>query len=287
MQVLSQVDEIRSLVREAQHRGARVGVVPTMGALHAGHLSLVERARRECEHTVTTIFVNPSQFGPNEDFSRYPRTLQSDLDMLEAAGCDWVFVPTNEQMYPPGHSTFIEPPAVAAEWEGRIRPGHFRGVATIVLKLFHAIPADVAYFGRKDYQQVAVLKAMVRDLNLGIDLVACETVREPDGLAMSSRNRYLSPGERQRALGLSQALQRAQSLVTSGCRDSVELEAAMREMLQSAPVDSIDYAAIVDPDTMVRLQRIDRQAVAILAARIGSTRLIDNATLRVEPSAVP
>ena len=257
-----------------------------MGALHAGHLSLVERSRRECEHTVTTIFVNPSQFGPNEDFSRYPRTLQSDLDMLEAAGCDWVFVPNNDEMYPPGHSTFIEPPTVAAEWEGRIRPGHFRGVATIVLKLFHAIPADVAYFGRKDYQQVAVLQAMVRDLNLGIELVACETVREADGLAMSSRNRYLSQDERRRALGLSRALQRAQSLLTAGCHSGGELEDAMRHELQSAPVDSIDYAVIVDPDTMVRLERIDRQAVAILAARIGSTRLIDNAILRFEPSAV-
>lgn len=257
-----------------------------MGALHAGHLSLVERSRRECEHTVTTIFVNPSQFGPNEDFSKYPRTLQDDLDLLEAAGCDWVFVPSNEEMYPPGHSTFIEPPAVAAEWEGRIRPGHFRGVATIVLKLFHAIPADVAYFGRKDYQQVAVLKAMVRDLDLAIELVACETVREPDGLAMSSRNRYLSQDERRRALGLSRALQRAQSLLTAGCHRGGELEDAMRQELQSAPVDSIDYAAIVDPDTMVRLERIDRHAVAILAARIGSTRLIDNATLRVEPGAV-
>lgn len=250
-----------------------------MGALHAGHLSLVERAKRDCDLAVATIFVNPTQFGPNEDFSKYPRTLERDLEQLDKAGCDYVFVPSSEQIYAPGHSTFIEPPSVASRWEGTIRPGHFRGVATVVLKLFMMAPAHVAFFGRKDYQQVAVIRAMVEDLNIPIRIEVCETIRESDGLAMSSRNRYLSPAERTRALGLWRALQRAQESVHQGERNVDTIESAMQQVLLEAPVDSIDYARIVDANTMEPLQQIEDVAVAIIAARLGSTRLIDNLTL--------
>lgn len=282
MKVISSPAEMHALVESAKRQGKRIGLVPTMGALHAGHISLVRRAKAECDLAVTTIFVNPSQFGPNEDFSKYPRTMDADTELLRAVHCDWVFVPTTEHMYPLGHSTTIDPPRVAHDWEGRIRPGHFRGVTTIVLKLFHMIPAQASYFGRKDYQQVAVLKAMVRDLNVPVELIACDTVREADGLAMSSRNRYLSVEERGRALGLWRALQIAHKMVLEGCRNAQEIESAMTRVLLEAPVNSIDYAAIVAPDTMEPLAKIEQDAVAIIAARVGSTRLIDNLSLNVD-----
>lgn len=282
MKVISSPAEMHALVESAKRQGKRIGLVPTMGALHAGHISLVRRAKAECDLAVTTIFVNPSQFGPNEDFSKYPRTMDADTELLRAVHCDWVFVPTTEHMYPLGHSTTIDPPRVAHDWEGRIRPGHFRGVTTIVLKLFHMIPAQASYFGRKDYQQVAVLKAMVRDLNVPVELIACDTVREADGLAMSSRNRYLSVEERGRALGLWRALQIAHKMVLEGCRNVQEIESAMTRVLLEAPVNSIDYAAIVAPDTMEPLAKIEQDAVAIIAARVGSTRLIDNLSLNVD-----
>ena len=197
---------MRAVVRELQHAGKSVGLVPTMGALHQGHLSLVRRAKSDCDVAVATIFVNPTQFAPHEDFSRYPRTLESDLAALAAAKCDLVFVPSREEMYPPAASTFVEPPQVAQPLEGVFRPGHFRGVATVVLKLFNIIPADKAYFGQKDFQQALVIQRMVADLNVPVQVVVCPIIREPDGLAMSSRNRYLSPSERQQGLALSRAL---------------------------------------------------------------------------------
>ncbi|MBM3963589.1 MAG: pantoate--beta-alanine ligase [Planctomycetes bacterium] len=282
MKVLSSPEEIYAQLDFLRRQGNRIGLVPTMGALHDGHLSLVREAKRECDIAVTTIFVNPSQFGPNEDFAKYPRTLDSDLEQLSAIGCDFVFVPSNDHIYPPGHTTFIEPPAVAANWEGKIRPGHFRGVATIVLKLFNMLPARVAYFGRKDYQQVAVISAMVRDLNVPILIQPCETVREPDGLAMSSRNRYLSAADRVRAIGLWHALSKAQSMIDDGFRNVAQIESAMREILNKVPVDSIDYAAIVDPESMEPRTDLDSPVVAIIAARVGTTRLIDNSLLRIQ-----
>jgi pantoate--beta-alanine ligase len=281
MKIVENPSEIYSLVASSKCNGKRVGLVPTMGALHAGHLSLVEEAKRHCDIAIATIFVNPTQFGPNEDFSKYPRTLDSDLEQLERAKCDWVFVPSTMQMFPEGLSTYLEPPTVSKNWEGQIRPGHFRGVTTVVLKLFHMIPADVAFFGRKDYQQVAVLRAMVRDLNVPIELIACHTVREQDGLAMSSRNRYLSPTDRGRAVGLWNALQHVQSLVREGCHDVERLESEMRDVLLAVPVDRIDYAAIVDGVTMEPLSHVLPDAVAIIAVRIGTTRLIDNLSLDV------
>lgn len=282
MKVLSSPEEIYAQLDFLRRQGNKIGLVPTMGALHDGHLSLVREAKRECDFAVTTIFVNPSQFGPNEDFAKYPRTLDSDLEKLSSVGCDFVFVPSKDHMYPPGHSTFVEPPAVAANWEGKIRPGHFRGVTTIVLKLFNMLPAQVAYFGRKDYQQVAVICAMVRDLNVPILIQPCETVREPDGLAMSSRNRYLSPTDRVRAVGLWQALCKAQSMIDDGFRNVAQIQSAMHEILNKAPVDSIDYAAIVDPESMELRTDLDSPVVAIIAARVGTTRLIDNSLLRIQ-----
>ena len=205
--------EIQRESRALSVEGKTVGLVPTMGALHEGHLSLVRRARGECDVVIATIFVNPAQFGPSEDFSRYPRTIERDLELLAAEGCDLVFVPPQEEVYPSDFSTFVEPPAVALPLEGRFRPGHFRGVATVVLKLFNLIPANVAYFGQKDYQQALVIQHMVRDLNLPIKIAVCPIVREPDGLALSSRNRYLSTAEREQALALSRTLQLAEQLV--------------------------------------------------------------------------
>src|SRR5262245_41735614 len=209
MRVIFQPAEILQTILGLRRQGRSVGLVPTMGALHAGHLSLVEIARRRADVVVATIFINPTQFGPSEDFRKYPRTLETDLQALSSVGCDLVFVPSPDEIYPHGFSTYIEPPAVAAPLEGVCRPGHFRGVATVVLKLFNLIPAHFACFGQKDYQQLLVIRRMVEDLALPIEIVACPTVHEQDGLAMSSRNRYLSPAQRQQALGLSQALARA------------------------------------------------------------------------------
>ncbi len=287
MKVIHDLNEIYTQIDFVRRDSKRIGVVPTMGALHDGHLSLVRRAKQDCDVAVATIFVNPTQFGPNEDLAKYPRTLEADLASLREQECDFVFVPPSDRVYGRDHSTFIEPPSVGRRWEGELRPGHFRGVATIVLKLFQLIPAHVAYFGRKDYQQVAVIRAMVDDLNVPIRVEACETVREPDGLAMSSRNRYLSKEDRVRALGLWLALRRAQISLAAGEITGARLEEEMRMELNKAPVDAIDYAAIVHPGTMEPMGKVEESAIAIIAARVGNTRLIDNLTLMVnEPGHV-
>lgn len=259
--------------------GHRIGLVPTMGALHEGHLSLVRAAREEADVVVATIFVNPTQFGPHEDFAKYPRTLEADLQALSAAGCDIVFVPERDEMYPPGSTTSVDPPAASQPLEGECRPGHFRGVATIVLKLFHLIPADVAFFGHKDYQQALVIRHMVRDLNVPMEIVVCPTVREADGLALSSRNRYLSPAQRQQAVALSRALDEAQRLVVGGQRDVGQIEMAMRNILVAAGIERVDYAAVADPQTLAQSSTIDGPAIALVACYVGTTRLIDNRLL--------
>ncbi len=269
---------MRAEVRRLQREGLRVGLVPTMGALHDGHLSLVRMAQKSCDRVVTTIFVNPTQFGPQEDFSRYPRTLERDLQLLREAGCQYVFVPSKDEVYPPGYSTEVDPPAVAKRWEGECRPGHFRGVCTVVLKLFNMIPADVAVFGQKDFQQAAVLQQMARDLNVGMQIKIGPTIREVDGLAMSSRNRYLSPEERQRALSLSQSLNAAQAAVAAGEKRAVTLAAMIGETLQPQ-VDHIDYVAIADAETLEPVDAIGPNTVILLAVKIGKTRLIDNCLL--------
>lgn len=277
--VVQTIREIRELVLRAKAGGRRVGVTPTMGALHAGHLSLAAESNRACDVTVVTIFVNPTQFAPHEDFSKYPRTLEADLERLATLRVDAVFAPLPKEMYPPGFSTYIEPPQVAKPWEGERRPGHFRGVTTVVLKLFHAVPADVAYFGQKDYQQATVIRRMVDDLNLAIEIRVLPTVREADGLAMSSRNVYLSDDERRRALAISRSLRKAVQLTEQGERDAGVVRRAMLETLQSGGVDRIDYAAIVAPNTLDSLERLDGPAVALIAAHVGKTRLIDNCRL--------
>ncbi len=276
--VFHEIAPLRRWFAAAREANKTIGLVPTMGALHAGHLSLVRAARRECDLVLATIFVNPTQFGPSEDFNRYPRTVEADLDLLASEGCTAAFLPANEIIYPPGFSTFIEPPAVSIPLEGKLRPGHFRGVATIVLKLFNLAPADAAYFGQKDYQQAAVITQMVADLNVPIRIIVCQIIREPDGLAMSSRNRYLSPADRQRAICLSQALVTAEELIATGTRDVSRLLSAMTETL-AGRVDRLEYVTIADRQTLEPLATLDRPAVALIAAYVGQTRLIDNQLL--------
>ena len=219
--------ELRAAVRAARAAGCAIGLVPTMGALHEGHLSLVQASRAECGFTVATIFVNPTQFAPHEDFDKYPRTLEADLESLASCHADLVFAPRREDMYPAGCSTLVEPPQVAQRWEGECRPGHFQGVATVVLKLFNLAQADVAFFGHKDYQQAAVIRRMVQDLNVPTEIRVCPTVREPDGLAMSSRNRYLSAGERQQAVAISRTLRLAEQMAAGGERQAAKLVEAI------------------------------------------------------------
>lgn len=279
MKVVTHPDQAYSHVRHWRSSGLSVGLVPTMGALHRGHYSLVERSKTNCDRSVATIFVNPTQFGPNEDFNRYPRTLEADLQGLRDLGCDLVFTPTPELLYPTGFSTYIQPPAVAKPLEGVCRPGHFQGVATVVLKLFQIIPATISYFGQKDFQQLTVIKRMVEDLNVPIRVEGCETIREVDGLAMSSRNRYLDAEGRRRALSLWAALQTAKQMVDQGELNVVTIEAAMSRVLVEQGVDRIDYARVVDAHTLGNLERVEGHCVALIAAHVGSTRLIDNMIL--------
>jgi pantoate--beta-alanine ligase len=256
-----------------------LGLVPTMGALHDGHLSLVRHARANNESMVASIFVNPTQFGPSEDFASYPRSLQRDLELLEAEGTDLVFVPPPSEVYPEGFDTWIEPGTVAEGMEGAARPGHFRGVATVVAKLFTIVRPDRAYFGQKDGQQVAVIRKMNADLNLGVAVVAIPTIREPDGLALSSRNAYLTDEERRAAPVVYRALRSAEALWQAGERDTDRLRAAALAVLDSEPlVSAVDYVSVVDADSMALISAVnDEQRVMVAAAvRLGSVRLIDN-----------
>ncbi|WP_182868242.1 pantoate--beta-alanine ligase [Stieleria mannarensis] len=280
MQILSTTEQAYQFVWQSRRNGQTVGLVPTMGALHEGHLSLAKTSVGQCDQTVATIFVNPTQFAPHEDLDQYPRTLDADLEGLRSVGVSAVFVPQSDVIYPPGFSTTVQPPDVARSLEGAFRPTHFQGVATIVLKLFHILPASHAFFGQKDYQQLCVIRAMVRDLNVPIEIVGCPTVRESDGLAMSSRNRYLDTDQRTRALRLSAALKEAEKAVLDGQRDPEAVERIMHAtLLAGGPddgVDSIDYATVVDAVTLQPIRQIQDQAVALVAAKVGSTRLIDN-----------
>ena len=278
MQILSGIAETRAALAELRRQGS-VGFVPTMGALHAGHVSLVSAARQRCEIVVASIFVNPTQFAPNEDFSRYPRTLDADCNMLEAEGVDLVFAPSAEEIYPPGSTTFVEVGELGGRLDGASRPGHFRGVATVVAKLFHIVQPDFACFGQKDAVQVAVLRRMVRDLNFPLELIVCPIVRETDGLAMSSRNRYLSTEERRQALTLHRALKSAQELALHGERHAEALLRAMTGTLRQDAGVRIDYVAVVDPDTLLPLENVRQGALLAVAAYVGNTRLIDNVLL--------
>ncbi|MFM7563164.1 MAG: pantoate--beta-alanine ligase [Planctomycetota bacterium] len=270
------VSWLAELVGQWRAAGQKIGVVPTMGALHAGHLSLVKAARIDCDRVIATIFVNPTQFAPTEDLAKYPRTLGEDLELLAAEGVDAVLVPKEEEIYPPGFSTYVEPPSVARGWEGAARPTHFRGVATVVLKLLNMTRADICYLGQKDFQQVAVVRKMVADLNVPCEIRMCPTVRDPDGLAMSSRNRYLSPAERTIGLSLSRTLAAAERMIRNGERDGTKLSAWMQDQLRQAGVSQVDYALVANPDTLEPVREFMLPVVLLVAVKVGTTRLLDN-----------
>jgi pantoate--beta-alanine ligase len=276
------ISELRAALREARRQGKTVGLVPTMGALHAGHRSLIEQARGRNDLVVVSIFVNPTQFGPHEDLARYPRPLADDLAKCAATGVDLVFHPEPAELYPPGFRTWVEVEGLSAVLEGASRPGHFRGVATVVLKLFNLVQPDRAYFGQKDAQQARIVRQMVRDLDVPVEVIVCPTVREPDGLALSSRNEYLEPAQRQQAVALREALRRAGDLYEQGERSAQALRQALIDRIAAAAGAELDYAAVVDADTLEPLARVDRPALVALAVRFGTTRLIDNALLGAE-----
>ncbi len=267
--------------RQARAENRIVGLVPTMGALHAGHLSLIERAKRECSPVIASIFVNPKQFGPNEDFSKYPRTFESDKEKLERAGVDLLFAPEAAEIYPKDFSTYVHVEGLSERLEGRSRPGHFRGVTTVVMKLLQIVQPNFVYFGRKDAQQARIITQMAHDLNLDSEIVVCPIVREPDGLALSSRNAYLNPEERRAATVLYRSLLTAQGELTAGVRDAVHLQTSLRRKLDSEPLATVDYAEVVDAESFTRVLRVSKPAYVLLAVFIGKTRLIDN--LYVEP----
>ena len=282
MQILNTISAIRAARRRLRDQTRPLALVPTMGALHPGHLSLVRAARSAgADHAVAvSIFVNPTQFGPNEDFTRYPRTLQADCALLAAEGVDLVFAPSAEEMYPSGApATTVHVAGISDRLDGASRPGHFDGVATVVAKLFHILEPDSAFFGQKDAAQVAVLRTMVRDLDFPLELIVCPTIREPDGLAMSSRNRYLSPDERRQALAISRALQTVEALAANGETRAAALIAAASQILAAQPAIRIDYVAAVDPLSLEAVPTLQAETLFAVAAHVGATRLIDNVLL--------
>jgi len=282
------VDTVRTIAwmkesaRQARTEGRVIGLVPTMGALHAGHVALVERAKRDCSNVIASIFVNPKQFGPKEDFAKYPRAPEADSEKLSTAGVDALFLPDAAEIYPSGFRTYVNVEGLSERLEGRSRPGHFRGVATVVLKLLEIVQPHFAYFGRKDAQQVRIISQMARDLNLDTEIVVCPIVREADGLALSSRNAYLGGEERRAATVLHRALEAASAELAAGTRDSLHLQGALRKVLEAEPLAAVDYAEIVDADTFEPVTRIARPCYALLAVFLGKTRLIDN--LYIEPA---
>lgn len=276
MKTLVSAAEMQVAAAGVRGAGRSIGLVPTMGALHQGHLSLVRRAQQECDVTVVSVFVNPAQFGPNEDYLNYPRDPERDRGRLEREGVDFLFAPTVEEMYPPGFQTYVTVEQVAAPLEGEFRPGHFRGVATVVAKLFHAVQPHRAYFGQKDAQQCVVVQRMVRDLHLPVEIVVCPIVRETDGLAMSSRNAYLNAEERRAALVLYRALSGARERMQQGERNAASIAAEMRRLIEQEPSARIDYAAVVDAETLAPVERVTGRVLVALAVWIGRVRLIDN-----------
>ncbi len=279
MKICSTIPEARAACCAARARGQRLGLVPTMGALHEGHLSLVRAARVQCDTVAVSIFVNPTQFGPNEDLSKYPRQFERDCRLLEEKAVDILFAPPVEEMYPEGGVTWVVVEGLSEKLDGRSRPGHFRGVTTVVSKLFHIIEPEVAFFGQKDAAQLAVIRRMVRDLNFPVEIVACPIVREPDGLAMSSRNAYLSREDRSRALVLQRSLQNTRQQFQAGERVTARLISAAREVIAREPGVVLDYFEIADPDTLDPVERISQETLVAVAAYVGSTRLIDNIVL--------
>jgi pantoate--beta-alanine ligase len=277
---ITSASAITGISRQARRAGKRVGFVPTMGALHQGHLSLVRRARTECDVVVVSIFVNPKQFGPNEDFANYPRTLESDSALLAEEKVDYLFCPAVEEIYPPGATAWVKVEGISERLDGRSRPGHFQGVTTVVAKLFNIVQPDLSFFGQKDAAQAAIIRKMVRDLSFDIEIVVCPIVREPDGLAMSSRNVYLGPTERKQATVLHRALTRVRKLFDQGERDAARLAAAGKEVIAGESQVRLDYLELVNPDTLENVPDTAAGALVAVAANVGSTRLIDNIVLR-------
>jgi pantoate--beta-alanine ligase len=273
---------MKEYARGARAEGRAIGLVPTMGALHEGHTALVARARKECSRVIASVFVNAKQFGPKEDYKKYPRDLEKDAKTLGEAGVDVLFAPEAADVYPDGFRTYVNVEGISERLEGRSRPGHFRGVSTVVLKLFEIVQPHFAYFGRKDAQQVRIISEMARDLNLDAEIVVCPVVREADGLALSSRTAYLSKEERKAATVLHRALAAARGELSAGNRDAMQLQTAMRRILEAEPLANIDYAEIVSADTFEPAMRVARPSYAVLAVFIGKTRLIDN--LWIEPA---
>jgi pantoate--beta-alanine ligase len=276
MLILTSAAEVTATSKEARHAGKRVGFVPTMGALHDGHLSLVRTARAQADVVIASVFVNPTQFGPTEDFSKYPRDAEKDSAMLTAEKCDYLFLPSIGEMYPPGATTWVNVEGLSEKLDGRSRPGHFRGVTTVVAKLFNIVQPDFAFFGQKDAAQVAIINKMVFDLNLDVRIVVCPIVREADGLAMSSRNAYLNPDQRKQALVLYRALMRVQTLADRGESGSTRLKIAGEQVIAEEPVVKPDYFEIVNRDTLEPVADISSGALVVVAAYVGNTRLIDN-----------
>ena len=279
MKICTTIEEMRTACRALRRPGGRLGFVPTMGALHEGHLSLVRAAKASCDVVAASIFVNPKQFGPSEDFGTYPRAFERDRSLLQKEGVELLFAPPVDEMYPQGAVTWVTVEELSNKLDGRSRPGHFRGVTTVVSKLFHIVEPDAAFFGQKDAAQVAILRRMVRDLNFPVEIVVCPIVREPDGLAMSSRNAYLDSQQRKRALVLKRALMKAKKLADQGERNVMKLLATAREELASEPVVQLDYLEIVDPDSLDAVEDTSNGAVMVVAAFVGTTRLIDNIVL--------
>lgn len=285
MEIIRTVNWMKQVSRAARGKEHVVGFVPTMGAIHEGHLSLVRAAKMQCSPVVVSLFVNPTQFGPSEDFSKYPRPFETDRAALEAAGVDYLFVPSVEEIYAKGSSTFVNVEGISDQLEGRARPGHFRGVATIVLKLFEIVQPSFAFFGRKDAQQQAIIRRMARDLNLDAQIVTCPIVREADGLALSSRNVYLTGDARRSAGILYRSLDEACKQIEAGTRDVVELTTGLRNIIASETSVALDYAQIVDAETFEPVMTLRGDAFAVLAARVGNTRLIDNALIEQDGDA--
>ena len=279
MKICRRIDDIRAASRAARLTGLRLGLVPTMGALHDGHLSLVRAAKAQCDVVVVSIFVNPLQFGPNEDLAKYPRTLERDCELLEREGIDFLFAPTAKEMYPADAVTYVTVEGLSEKLCGRSRPGHFRGVTTVVAKLFAIVEPDLAFFGQKDAAQTAIIRRMVRDLNFPVEIIVCPIVRQPDGLAMSSRNAYLSPAERKSALALFRSLTEVKRRFGEGERNASKLIEGGKHVLAQESGVHLDYLEIVDPETLDLLPELNRPALVAVAAFVGSTRLIDNTLL--------
>ncbi len=280
MNICPTIQQVRDACRARRHSGRRIGLVPTMGALHEGHLSLVRIAQAKTDFIVVSIFVNPLQFGPSEDLARYPRNFERDQKLLEKEGVDVIFAPTVAEMYPTGATTYVTVEDLSERLDGQSRPGHFRGVTTVVSKLFHIVEPDVAVFGQKDAAQLAIIRRMVRDLNMPVEIVAAPIVRELDGLAMSSRNAYLDTQQRQQALVLSRVLRRVQESFQQGERSALKLISAGRDIFVAEPAVRLDYLSVVDPESLEPIADVRSEALVAVAAYVGPTRLIDNVMLK-------